>query len=87
MLSFHYHELMGNIKEHEGKKYLMVNDYILDKILDRNKEIIGIEEFDKTKILIDIDDKLPGDITFENVVILMAYVIKDDGKFHPQLFL
>ena len=31
MLSLHCHELMGKIKEHEEKKYLMVNDYILDK--------------------------------------------------------
>ena len=25
ILSLHYHELMGKIKEHEGKNYLMVN--------------------------------------------------------------
>ena len=35
---------MGRIKEHEGKKYLMVDDYVLDKILDKIKEIIDIEE-------------------------------------------
>ena len=31
MLSLHYYELLGKIKEHEGKKYLMVDNYILDK--------------------------------------------------------
>ena len=28
----------------------MVDDYMLDKALDRIKEIIGIEKFDDTKI-------------------------------------
>ena len=28
MLSLDYHESMGKIEEHEGNKYLMVNDYI-----------------------------------------------------------
>ena len=37
MLSLCCHELMGNIQEHGGKKYLMVNDYVLDKVLDRIK--------------------------------------------------
>ena len=29
MVSLQYHELMGKIQEQEGKKYLMVNDYML----------------------------------------------------------
>ena len=33
------------------------------------------------------DDKLPDDITFKNVLILMTCVIKDDDKFYPQPFL
>ena len=37
MLSLHYHEVMGKIKEHEGKKYLMVNDYMPDRVLDNIK--------------------------------------------------
>ena len=57
---------------------------MLDKVLDRIKKIIGIENFDDTK---DTDDKLRNDITFKNIMILMTYVIKDHGKFHPQLFL
>ena len=56
MLSLHYHELMGRIEEHEGQKYLMVNDYMLDKVLDEIKETICIAKFDDTKILIDTDD-------------------------------
>ena len=72
MLSLHYHELMGKIKEHEGKKYMMVNDYMLEKVLDKNKGSIGIVKFDDTKILIDTDDKLLDYITFRNVVILIT---------------
>ena len=60
----------------------MFDDYMLDKVLVKIKEIVGIEKFDDTKILIDADDKLSY-ITFENVVILMTYVIKDYGKFYP----
>ena len=58
MLSLHYHKLIGKTKEHKRTKYLMVNNYILDKILDKAKEIIGILKFDDTKILIKTDDKL-----------------------------
>ena len=32
MLSLRYDELMGKINEHEGKKCLMVNDYMLNKV-------------------------------------------------------
>ena len=45
-------------------------------------------KFDETKVLIDTDDKLPEDITFKNVVILLTYVMKDGGdKYYPQVFL
>ena len=37
MLSLHYHELMGKNKEHERKRYLMVNDYMPDRVLDNIK--------------------------------------------------
>ena len=65
----------------------MVDNYILDNIIDRIKEIVGIGEYDNTKILIDTDDKLLEDATFNNVVILIKCIIKDDGKFYSQLFL
>ena len=64
MFSLHYHELISKILEQEGKKYLMVEGCMLGKVQDKIKEIIGIEKFDNTKILIGTDDKLPDDITF-----------------------
>ena len=42
----------------------MVDDYMLEYILTRLKEIIATETIDDTKILIQIDDNLPYDITF-----------------------
>ena len=87
LLRLYYNELLGKIEEHEEKKYLMVDDYMLDKVLHKIKEIIDIEQFDYTNILIDSGDKLPDDITVKNVVILITCIIKDDGKFNPQIFL
>ena len=58
----------------------MVDDYILDIKLRKIGKIIGIEKFDNTKILINTDDKLPDDITFKNVAILITSVVKNDGK-------
>ena len=85
MLNLYYHKVMGKINEYEDKEYLIVGNYVLDKVLGRFKKIIGIKEFDKTKILIDTDDILPDNITFRNAVVLMTSVIKDNGKFYPQL--
>ena len=62
MSSLHYRELTREIKYHERDKYLMVDDYMVDKILERIKEITNIEEFDKTKILIDTNNKFPDDM-------------------------
>ena len=42
MLGLHYYELMEKIEEHDGKRYLIVIDYMLDKVLDKIKETIGI---------------------------------------------
>ena len=76
---------MVKIEEHEGKKYLIVNNYIVYKVLCKIKEIIGTEKFDDTKILINTDDKLSDEIA---VVILLTCIIKKNGdKFYPQLFL
>ena len=65
----------------------MVNDYVLDKVLDKIKKIINIIKFNDTKILIDTDDKLPGYIAFKNIVILITRIIKGDDKFYQQIFL
>ena len=60
---------------------------MLNKELEKIEDITGIEEFDDTNILMDTDDKLPDEVTLKNVVILMICVIKDNGKFYPQIFL
>lgn len=36
----------------------MVDDCMLDKVLIKTKEIIGIRRFDGTKILIDMDENM-----------------------------
>ena len=43
----------------------MIDNYVLEEVLDMIKEIIGIEKFDNTKILIDTGDKLPYNITLK----------------------
>ena len=77
---------MGKIEKHEGTNYFMVDDYILDKVLNSIKQIMGVEKFDNIKTLIDTDDKLPDGVTLKNVVIFMTCVIKYGKKFYPQLF-
>lgn len=52
----------------KGKK-LLLDDYMLDKVLDKTKKIAGVKKLDDIKILIDTDDKLPDDITLKNIVI------------------
>ena len=84
MLSQHYQELMGKVEDNEGK-YLIVNDYVLDKILDQVNEIIGIEIFDDTQTLIDTDDKLPDNISSQKFVILkmmMNFIYSYQKKHH-----
>ena len=64
----------------------MVDDcYMLDKLLDKVKEIVSTEKFDNTKILTDTDNELLDDITSKNVVILATCVLKGNGIFHPQI--
>ena len=65
---------------------------MVDKLLDNIKEIIAIEKFDETKILINMDDHLSDQITLKRVVILLTWywryiVIKDGDKPFPQLSL
>ena len=64
----------------------MVDDYTLDKVLDKIKRT-GIEKLDYIRILIDTDDKLPDNITLKNAAILMICLIRDSDKCYPQLFL
>ena len=58
----------------------MVGDYMLDKVLDKIKMIIGIKKFEDTKILIEADDKLLDDVTLKNVVIIITCAIKNAEK-------
>ena len=52
VLSLYYHKLIVKIEETEGKKYLMIDVYVLSKVLNKIKEIRNIEKFVDTKILI-----------------------------------
>ena len=61
-------------------------DNIFHKVLDEIKKIMRIKKFDDTKMLIEADDKLPDDITFKNVAILITCVTKDDNKFYAIIF-
>ena len=58
---------------------MIVDDYTLDKVLDKIKMITSIEEFNDTKILVETDDKLPDDVTLKIVALLITCVsrIKD----------
>ena len=42
----------------------MINDFVLDKVLGKIKEIISVKTFGNTEILIDTDDTLTDDIYF-----------------------
>ena len=65
---------------------MMVDYYILRKVSSKIKEIISIEKFGDTKILVVADDTFPDNSTLKNVVILIICVIKDGDKFYPQIF-
>ena len=67
---------MRNTRKCEGKKYLIVDDNILDKLLDIIKKIISTEKFDDTKTLIETNDILPDVVTLKNIVILITCIIK-----------
>ena len=43
----------------------MVDDYMLDKVVEKTKEIVGIEKFDHIKTLIGTEDKLPDKDTLK----------------------
>ena len=65
----------------------MVADYILNKVLDKIKDIIDIEQFDNTNILKDTDDTMSYDITLKKVDLFITSVTKGDNKFYSQLIL
>ena len=63
-LNLYYEKFIGRVEEYEGKKYLMVDDYALDKVWDKIKRI-DIKKLDSTKILANTGDKLPHAITLK----------------------
>ena len=69
------------------KEYLMIDNYLLELSLVNIEDVIDIEKFDDTKIFIETDDKLKDDVALKNVVILITWVIIDDSKCWPQIFL
>ena len=58
---------MRQIKEHEGKNYLMTDGYMLYKILSKIKDI-GIGKFHDPED-VKMDDKLPVDIALKNFLL------------------
>ena len=63
VLSLRYYELIGKIEEHEGKNICWLMIICQTKYQIKLKKKQTIDTFDDTEILIDSDDKLPGDIT------------------------
>ena len=49
--------------------------------------MISIKKSDDTKILIEVVDELPDNITLKYVVILITWIIKDGDKFYLPLVL
>ena len=73
------------MKYRRKKKTWYFHHCVLNKVLDKIKEIIGIRKLVDTKVLIDTDDKLPDYITLKNIVVITTSVIKDDDKFYLHL--
>ena len=71
----------------KGKKYLVIDESVLDKVSYKFKNIMDIEKLHDTKNLIGTDDKLPNDITLKNVKTLITCVIKNGDKLYSQIFL
>ena len=74
------------VAKSNGRANSEIRYYMLHKVLNKIKIIVGIEKVDDNKILIKTDEKLPNDVSLKNVVILITRVIKDDDKFYPQIF-
>ena len=73
---------MGKIEAHERNKNLMFDDHMVTEILNKIKNIRGIEKSNNTKILIDADDRLRGDIPFKKFVMLNKYIKINGSVFY-----
>ena len=87
MLILYLYKLIGKTEEPKGRLDLIVDGYMVYKVLNKIKEIISIEKFDDNKILINTDDKLSNNITLTRFMILMTCFLKDGNTFDPQRFL
>ena len=58
----------------------MIDDNILNKVLGKNKKIIGNEKLENAKNLIETDDKCRCDFILKNAVILITCFIKNRDK-------
>ena len=65
ILSLHYNKLKGKIEKKKGERHFIACHFILNKVLDKIKEMIGIKKYADTKILVDTDDELPIYITLK----------------------
>ena len=82
ILSLRYNEFMGKIEAHERNKNLMFDDHMVTEILNKIKNIRGIEKSNNTKILIDADDRLRDDIPFKKFVMLNKYIKINGSVFY-----
>ena len=64
----------------------MADYYMVEKVLYKIKEVLDIEKFNGSIILINRNDRLSKDITLKRVAILMTCVIRNGNKFCPQIF-
>ena len=70
MLSLCFYQLMGKIEEHKEKVYLVVDEYMVNKVLYSIKEIVGIEAIR----MINCQTTLP------------LKIVKTNSKFYIQQF-
>ena len=59
----------------------MIDHYMVNKKIE---ETISIQKIDNTKFSVDTDNQISDDTT---VAILVTCVVKNIGKFYPQIFL
>ena len=64
----------------------MADYYMVEKVLYKIKEVLDIEKFNGSIILINRNDRLSKDITLKRVAILMTCVIRNGNKFIHRCF-
>ena len=67
------------------ESFIMVDGYILKKVLNTRLKKLGIKKLFDTKILIKTDDKFPDGITLKNVLTFITHITKYGDRFNPQM--